>query len=97
MPTYTFKLHDDDSGVIDDSGVSLPNKEVAYRYACDVVRELMHRREQRTRDWQLDVFDNERKIFEIPFVKLDETLAPTLLQSCCNAQSRRSCSKVANY
>jgi hypothetical protein len=40
MPKYTFKLSDDGSGVEDDIGVSLPNAEVAYRYACDVVLEL---------------------------------------------------------
>jgi hypothetical protein len=49
MPKYTFKLRDDDSGVEDDTDVSMPNAEVAYRYACDVVRELMECREQDNR------------------------------------------------
>jgi hypothetical protein len=52
MPKYTFKLRDDDSGVEDDTEVSMPNAEVAYRYACDVVRELMECREQDNRHWQ---------------------------------------------
>ena len=29
MPRYTFKLSDDDDGVADDFGVSLPNAEIA--------------------------------------------------------------------
>ena len=75
MPRYTFKLYDDGSGVEDDVGVSLPNAEVAYRYACDVVLELMNRRELGTRHWQLNVYEAEgRKVFEIPFVRLDPTL-----------------------
>jgi len=55
---------------------SLPNAEVAYRYACDVVLELMNCREVRPRHWQLDVHDGEgKKVFEIPFVELDPTLS----------------------
>jgi len=42
VPRYTFKLFDDSGGIEDDVGVSLPNPEVAYRYACDVVLELMN-------------------------------------------------------
>jgi hypothetical protein len=75
MPRYTFRLRDDDAGVEDDTGVSLPDVEVAYRYACDVVHELMNCREQRTRFWQLDVYEGEgKKVFEIPFARLDPTL-----------------------
>src|SRR6266480_4418084 len=74
MPTYTFKLKDDGAGVEDDIGINLPNADMAYRYACDVARELMRGREQRTRRWQLDVYRNVAKIFEIPFVCLDHTL-----------------------
>jgi hypothetical protein len=61
MPRYTFKLSDDGSGVEDDVGVSLPNAEAAYRYACNVVLELMNCRELRTRHWQLDVYEAEGK------------------------------------
>jgi hypothetical protein len=75
MPAYTFVLHDDDSGAVDDTGVNLPNEAAAYRYTCDVVRELMHFREQRTRDWQLDVYETDgAKVFAIPFATLDPTL-----------------------
>ena len=75
MPTYKFKLSDDSGGVEDDFGVSLPNAEIAYRYACDVARELMDHRERRVRHWRLDVYeDNGEKVFEILFAKLDQTL-----------------------
>lgn len=80
-PNYTFKLRDDGSGVEDDTGVSMPNDEVAYRYACDVVRELMDHREQRTRDWRLDVYeDHAKKLLEIAFASLDHTLDHLKLQ-----------------
>src|SRR5215831_8485403 len=75
MPTYKFKLIDDSDGIEDDVGVSLPDAEIAYRYACDVARELMDHREQRTRHWRLDVYEgNGEKLFDIPFAKLDQTL-----------------------
>jgi len=74
MPRYTFKLHDDDIGVEDDFGVSLPNAEIAHRYARDVVGELMSHRERNTRHWLLDVYLDNEKVFEVPFAKVDQTL-----------------------
>jgi hypothetical protein len=74
MPIYTFKLSDDGEGVADDTGVILPDAAIAFRYACDVVAELMNRREQATRTWRLDVYEDARKVFEIPFASLDATL-----------------------
>ncbi len=74
MPRYTFKLSDDDNGVEDDFGVSLPNAESAFRYACDVVGELMNRREQATRDWRLDVYEDGNNVFALPFASVDHTL-----------------------
>jgi hypothetical protein len=75
MPKYTFKLWDDDGGVEDDIGVNLPDADIAFRYACEVVSEMMNCRERRTRSWQLDVYDNDhKKVFEIPFAALDRTL-----------------------
>jgi uncharacterized protein DUF6894 len=71
---YTFKLKNDGAGVEDDIGINLPNADMAYGYACDVIRELMRGREQRTQRWQLNVYHNAAKIFEIPFVCLDHTL-----------------------
>jgi hypothetical protein len=61
--------------VEDATGVNLPNAQIAYRYACDVVCELMSGREPSTRSWQLEVYeDGEKKVFEIPFARLDQTL-----------------------
>src|SRR5262249_39661495 len=74
MPRYTFRLRDDDTGAEDDTGVSLPDDKIAYRYACNVVHELMQHREERTRSWQLEVFGDGEKVFEIPFATLDPTL-----------------------
>jgi hypothetical protein len=75
MPKYTFKLWDDDGGVEDDIGVNLPDADTAFRYACEVVSEMMNCRERRTRSWQLDVYeDDHKKVFEIPFAALDRTL-----------------------
>jgi len=65
MPRYSFRLRDDDGEVEDDAGVNLPDVEIAYRYACDVVQELMKHRELRTRSWQLEVFEAGEKVFEI--------------------------------
>jgi hypothetical protein len=83
MPIYTFKLRADYGSSTDDTGVGLPNAEAAHDYACTVVRELMFRREPKTRHWCLDVFEEaDGKIFEVPFVQLDPTL------NCLSAESR---------
>jgi hypothetical protein len=75
MPTYTFKLLDDGSGVTDDLGIRLPNTKAAHGYACDVAHELMDHREEATRSWRLDVYENgAKKLFEILFATIDQTL-----------------------
>ncbi len=74
MPRYTFKLSDDDDGVEDNLGVSLPDAASAFRYACDVVSELMNHREKATRDWRLDVYEDGNKVFALRFVSVDHTL-----------------------
>ena len=75
MPTYTFRLMDDDSGVADPVGLRLADAKVAYCYACEVAHELMDHREARTRSWRLDVYENgAKKLFEILFASIDETL-----------------------
>jgi hypothetical protein len=74
MPIYGFKLRSDENVFADDTGVSLPNPKLAYNYACDVVRELMKRREPETRRWSLEVHEQSQgKIFDIPFAKIDST------------------------
>jgi hypothetical protein len=75
MPLYTFELRDGSCGIADTVGVSLADRDQALCYAYEVVRELMGCREQQTRTWRLDVYeDHDRRVFEIPFARLDETL-----------------------
>jgi hypothetical protein len=74
MPLYTFGLRADDAKIRDNEGIALASADVAYRYACDVVSELMDRREGKTRHWCLDLYEEGTKISQIPFVALDQTL-----------------------
>ncbi len=75
MPTYTFRLLNDGSGVTDDLGMRLPDSKAAYGYACDVAHEVMDHREVSTRSWRLDVYENgTEKLFEILFASIDQTL-----------------------
>ena len=75
MPTYTFRLMDDDGGVADNVGVRLADAKIAYCHACVVAHELMDHREVRTRSWRLDVYENgAKKLFEILFASIDERL-----------------------
>ena len=71
MPIYSFKLRSNENVFADDAGVSL----LAYHYACDVVRELMRRRESETRCWSLEVHEQSQgKIFDIRFAEIDSIL-----------------------
>jgi hypothetical protein len=75
MPLYTFELRDGSSGIADTVGVQLADRDQALSYACDVVHELMIACERQTRTWRLDVYeDHDRRVFQIPFARLDETL-----------------------
>jgi hypothetical protein len=75
MPLYTFELRDGSCGITDTIGISFADRDEALCYAHDVIRELMGGREQQTRTWRLDVYeDHDRRVFEIPFARLDETL-----------------------
>ena len=75
MPLYTFELRDGSCGIADAAGVSFADRDQALCYAYDVVRELMSQCERGTRTWQLDVYeDHDRRVFQIPFARLDETL-----------------------
>jgi hypothetical protein len=101
MPLYTFELRDGFYGIADTVGVSFAGRDQALCYAYQVIRELMGRREQQTRTWRLDVYeDHDRRIFEIPFARLDETLDHLnphwrrLIEDCCNRalSLRETCS-----
>jgi len=74
MPVYTFELRDETGRVGDESGVTLPDRAHARDYAHGVVRELMECREAKTRSWQLDIYEDGEKAFEIPFAQVDRTL-----------------------
>jgi hypothetical protein len=74
MPLYTFELRDGSCGIADTVGVSFADRDRALCYAYEVVRELMGCREQQTRTWRLDVYEDHDRVFEIPFARLDETL-----------------------
>lgn len=75
MALYTFELRDGSCGIADTVGANFADRDQALCYACDVVRELMSKCERETRTWRLDVYeDHDRRVFEIPFARLDETL-----------------------
>lgn len=76
MPLYTFELRDGSSGIADPAGVRLADRDQALGYAYEVIREMMKGGcESKTGTWRLDVYeDNDERVFEIPFARLDETL-----------------------
>lgn len=75
MPLYTFELRDGSCGIADTVGIGFADRDQALYYAYEVIRELTGCREQQTRTWRLDVYeDHDRRVFEIPFARLDETL-----------------------
>lgn len=75
MPLYTFELREGSALLSDDKGVDLPDRQRALVYAEEVARELMQGREEESRSWRLDVYeDREQRIFELPFAALDPTL-----------------------
>jgi hypothetical protein len=90
MPRYTFDLRDGSSGTRDETGIELPDRDHALRYAHSVARELMSGRELQTRFWCLDVYeDNTTRVFGISFATVDQTLdhlAPelrTMMERIC--------------
>lgn len=104
MPLYTFELRDGSCGIADTAGVSFADRDQALDYAYDVIRELMSCCERETRTWRLDVYeDHDRRVFEIPFSRLDETLDhldPRLrrkIEDLCNRSRslREACSAAS--
>jgi hypothetical protein len=92
MPIYTFKLHDGNGGLEDETGVTLAGEQDALRYAHDVVYELMKSRELETRSWRLDVYEEGNKhICQIPFASVDPTLdhLPINLRSMVESLAER--------
>ena len=75
MPKYFFNLAAQEEIVFDLEGVDFPDERSAHEYAEVVARELMARREPRTRAWRLDVRDsNGLPCFDLLFARVDDTL-----------------------
>jgi len=77
MAVYTFRVRDGRGDAEDTTGVELPDRDGAVRYAREVVHELMRSRELETRSWCLEIYENgdgERPICEIPFASVDPSL-----------------------
>jgi hypothetical protein len=91
MPVYTFKLRDGSGDIEDSTGVQFHHQENAFRYAHDVVYELMKSRELETRSWRLDVYEGGSPIYEIPFVSVDQSLdhLPPKLRTMVEGLSER--------
>jgi hypothetical protein len=75
MPFYTFELQDAERRVADETGVWFAAREHALDHAYNVARELMTARERETRSWRLDIYEDGERVEEIPFSRLDPTLA----------------------
>src|SRR5215469_16101253 len=76
MAIYTFRLRDGRGDVEDATGVELPDRDRAFRYANAVVHKLMRSRELETRSWRLEIYEggDDRPICEIPFASVDPSL-----------------------
>ena len=74
MPLYTFELQDGERPVGDETPTWFADRERALDHAHHVARELMTAREQQTRTWRLDVYEDGTPVEQIPFAHLDPTL-----------------------
>jgi hypothetical protein len=72
MPSYTFELRDGECPI--ETDVELPDREDAAAYGREVVRELMSSREEETRGWCLQIYEQGKLVCEIPFASVDRTL-----------------------
>ena len=75
MHHYTFALRHDDGVTGDETGIWSDDRERACRYAHDVADELMRGREEETRSWRLDVYEDGKRVDELLFARIDPTLA----------------------
>ena len=103
MQRYTFQLQDGQYPVDDGSGVWLEEREQALGHAEGVARELMRGREQQTRAWRLDVYEDGGLLYQISFASVDPTLdhlAPaaraTVEASCKSIRSARETVSAAH-
>lgn len=75
MQHYTFALRADETLIEDESGTWFDDRERACDYASHVARELMHGREEETRSWYLEVYEDGVRVHELLFASIDPTLA----------------------
>jgi hypothetical protein len=93
MPIYTFKLRDGSGSIDDEAGVRLPTRANALSYAYDVACELMNCREQKTRHWRPDVYEDGREcVFIIPFARIDSSLNHLMPE--LRSMVERSCDRL---
>jgi hypothetical protein len=89
---YYFNLKDAESIHVDRDGTELPDDTHAREHARQVARELMERREAKTRSWRLQVCDAHRStLFEMLFATVDRTidgLPPALRDAVQTASAR---------
>src|SRR5262249_50165342 len=95
MPVYTFELQDGECQVGDETGLWFADRERALDHAHDVARELMTARESETRSWRLDVYEDGRRVQEVPFASMDPPL--THLSPVLRSTVERWCDTVRNF
>jgi hypothetical protein len=89
MPVYYFNLKDVQGIHLDPEGTELPDDAEALEHAREVAKELMQRREARTRAWRLQACDAGRNVvFELLFATVDHTMPPALRQIVETASAR---------
>jgi hypothetical protein len=103
MQRYTFQLRDGKYPVNDGSGVWLNEREQALDHAEGVARELMRGREQQTRTWRLDVYEDGGLLYQVSFASVDPTLdhlasrvRDTVEASCARIRSARETVSAAH-
>ena len=76
MPHYYFNLKKRDGVLLDTDGMDLPDEAAARKHAHQVMRELMHNANVRTRACRLAVMDQDRRpCFELLFASYDDSMA----------------------
>jgi hypothetical protein len=78
MHRYTFALRADEALIKDESGTWFDDRGRACDHARDVAHELMHGREEQTRSWCLEVYEDGARVHELLFASIDPTLANLL-------------------
>lgn len=90
MATYYFDLQTGTGFIRDPIGTELADQEAARIHACAVARELMHRRESKSRHWRLFIRRNgEAPDFQVLFATVDQSM------DMLGADVRRSVERIS--